>query len=77
MKDLLESSNSAPAYVIVKNRRVELKRMNHGAPLATFANGAVYAILTGDYIQVNLENGKTVFYRLSASGNSVSGPYIK
>lgn len=69
--------SSAPAYVVVRNNRVELRRMNVGSPLATFGNGAVYAILTGNFIQVNLKSGKTVFYKLSASGNTVSGPYIK
>lgn len=71
------NESSAPAYVVAKNGRVELRRMNVGAPVATFANGAVYAVLNGDWIQVNLKSGKTVFYRLSASGNTVSGPYIK
>lgn len=79
MKTFLQyiQESSAPAYVAVRNNRVELRRMNVGAPVATFASGAVYAVLNGDWIQVNLKSGKTVFYRLSASGNTVSGPYLK
>lgn len=73
----LSESSSAPAYVVVKNGRVELRRMNVGGPVATFSNGAVHAVLTGNWIQVNLKTGKTVFYQLSASGNSVSGPFQK
>lgn len=69
--------SAAPVYVVVKNNRVELRRMGAGSPVATFAQGAVYAVLTGDHIQVNLKNGKTVFYKLSTSGLNVSGPYIK
>lgn len=71
------AETQAPVYVVVKNNKVHLHRMNVGAPLATFGHGAVFAVLTGNYIQVNLKNGKTVFYKLSSSGNSVSGPYIK
>jgi hypothetical protein len=67
----------APVYVVVRNNRVELRRMGVGSPVAAFAQGAVYAVLTGDHIQVNLKNGKTIFYKLSASGMGVSGPYIK
>ena len=67
----------APPYVVVRNGKVYLHRMNVGAPVASFGQGAVFAVLTGNYIQVNLKNGKTVFYKLSSSGNSVSGPYIK
>jgi len=66
-----------PVYVVVKNNRVELRRMGVGSPVAAFGQGAVYAVLTGDHIQVNLKNGKTVFYKLSNSGLGVSGPYIK
>jgi len=71
------TETQVPVYVVVKNNKVYLHRMNVGAPLATFGQGAVFAVLTGNYIQVNLKNGKTVFYKLSSSGNSVSGPYIK
>lgn len=71
------AENTAPMYVIVKGGRVELRRMNVGSPSATFAQGAVYAVLTGNMVLVTLKNGKTVFYKLSENGNSVSGPYIK
>lgn len=69
--------STVPAYVVVRNNRVELRLMNVGAPIATFAHGAVYAIITGDMVQVNLRSGKTVFYKLSKNQSSVSGPYIK
>lgn len=71
-----ESATPAPVYVVVRGNRVELRRMNTGA-IATFGAGAVHAVLTGNLIQVNLKSGKTVFYKLSSNGNSVSGPYIK
>lgn len=71
------TENTAPNYVVVKGGRVELRRMNSGSPSATFGRGAVYAILTGNMVLVTLQNGKTVFYKVSESGGSVSGPYIK
>jgi len=74
----IEENNQAPMmYVVVKNNKVELRKLGGGTPTATFGNGAVFAILTGNLIQVNLQNGKTVFYKLSSSGTGVSGPYIK
>jgi hypothetical protein len=69
--------SSAPAYVTVRGGRVELRLMNVGGPVAVFSHGAVHAVLTGEWVQVNLRSGKTVFYRLSSSGRSVSGPYLK
>jgi len=72
------SENYAGLFVTVNSsKKVELRRMNGGAPLSTFGSNAVFAILSGNMIQVNLANGKTVFYKLSASGNSVSGPYLR
>lgn len=71
------TENESPAYVVVKGGRVELRRMNSGSPSATFGRGAVYAVLSGNMVLVTLQNGKTVFYKISDSGNSVSGPYIK
>lgn len=71
------TESDAPVYVVVRNGRVELRRMNSGSPSATFGRGAVYAVLTGNMVLVTLQNGKTVFYKISESGSSVSGPYIK
>lgn len=75
--EYIAENNQVPVYVIVRNNRVELRRMNSGGAIATFGQGAVYAVITGNLIQVNLSNGKTVFYKLSANNSSVSGPYIK
>jgi hypothetical protein len=63
-------------YVKVNSSgKVEL-RLTSGGVLSIFAFDAVFAILTGDIIQANLKNGSTVFYKLSESGNTVSGPYM-
>lgn len=77
LDDINENSTPPQSYVVVRNNKVELRKIGAGSPSSTFGHGAVFAILTGDLIQVNLKNGKTVFYKLSSSGNSVSGPYIK
>jgi len=71
------TSSLSGLYVVVKNDKVELRRMNSSSALQRFASGATFAILSGDTVQVNLKTGKTVFYKLTSSGNSVSGPYIK
>jgi hypothetical protein len=63
-------------WVIVKNGKVQLWRYGVGL-IATFSNKATFAIISGDHIQVNLQNGKTEFYKLSKSGNQVSGPFFK
>lgn len=67
----------APSYVIVRGGRVELRRMDSGSASATFANGATTAVLQGNVVVVTLKNGKVVLYKLSKSGNSVSGPYVR
>lgn len=70
------AENHSGLFVVVKDDKVELRRMNGGA-IQRFATGAVFAILSGNIVQVNLKSGKTVFYKLSSSGNSVSGPYLR
>ncbi len=63
-------------YVIVnQSGQVELRLTSGGAPVSTFASNAQLALLNGNVIQVNLKNGKVVFYKLGSTGNTVSGPY--
>ena len=75
--EIQENADRPQMYVVVKNNKVELRKLGGGSATATFGAGAVFAVLTGDLIQVNLQNGKTVFYKLSSSGTGVSVPYIK
>lgn len=70
---LSESQNES--YVVVRNGRVELRKMGSGSPSSTFATGAVSAILQGNMVVVTLKNGKIVLYKLNSTGTSVSGPY--
>ena len=64
-------------YVKVNSSgQVELRLTAGGSPLAYFGHDAVFAILSGDIIQVNRKDGSTVFYKLGESGNTVSGPYM-
>jgi hypothetical protein len=74
---LKEQAGNVPAYVTVRNGRVELRRMDVMGVVATFAQGAVAAVIQANTIVVNLKNGKIVLYKLSSSGNSVSGPYSR
>lgn len=64
-------------YVVVNSSgTVELRLTSGGSPLAYFGYDAEFAILSGNIVQVNLNNGKTVFYKLATDGYSVSGPYM-
>lgn len=65
------------SYVVVKNGRVELRRMGAGSPSCTFANGAIAAVLQGRTVVVTLRGGKVALYTLNPTGTSVSGPYIR
>lgn len=69
--------SGAGSYVVVKNGRVELRKMDVGSPVAVFGNGATTAVLQGTTIVVTLKNGKVAIYKLNPSGTSVSGPYIR
>lgn len=70
-------NNHIGRYVVVNSSgTVELRSTAGGSPLSYFAHEAVFAIMMGDVIQVNLKNGKTVFYKLGPTGYSVSGPYM-
>jgi hypothetical protein len=64
-------------YVVVNSSgTVELRSTAGGGPIATFGHDAQLAMMSGDVIQVNLKNGKVIFYKLSSTGYAVSGPYI-
>lgn len=76
-KQYLCESESAPAYVVVRNNRVELRKMDVGSPVATFGTGATTAVLNGNYVVVTFRNGKIAIYKLNATGTSVSGPYAR
>jgi hypothetical protein len=67
----------APCYVMIKNGRVELRKMDVGGPITTFAPGAVHADITGNIIVVQLKNGKTVIYKVNPGGRGVTGPYFR
>lgn len=71
------AEGDVPCYVVVKNGRVELRKMDVGSPVATFGNGATTAVMQGNTVVVTLRNGKTVIYKVNPSGTSVSGPYIR
>lgn len=73
-KQYLKES-SALNYVVVRNGRVELRKMNASGPITTFAAGATTAVVQGDIVVVTLKNGKVVFYKINKIGNSVSGPF--
>jgi hypothetical protein len=69
--------SDAGFYVVVRNNRVELRKMDVGSPVATFGSGATTAVLQGNTVVVTLKNGKIAIYKLNPNGNSVSGPYIR
>ena len=69
--------SDAPSYVVVRNGRVELRKMDVGSPVATFGSGATTAVLQGNQVIVTLKNGKIAIYKVNPSGTSVSGPYIR
>lgn len=69
------AESSVPNYVVVRNNRVELRKMNTSGPLATFASGATTAVVQGDVVVVTLKNNKVVFYKINKLGNAVSGPF--
>jgi hypothetical protein len=69
--------SDAPSYVVVRNNRVELRKMDVGSPVATFGTGATTAVLQGKTVVVTLRNGKIAIYKVNANGTSVSGPYIR
>lgn len=71
------AESDAPSYVIVRNGRVELRKMDVGTPVSTFGSGATTAVLQGNIVVVTLKNGKVAIYKLNPSGTSVSGPYIR
>lgn len=73
---LSEASNDyVPSYVVVRNNRVELRKMDSGSPSCTFGSGATTAVLQGNIVVVTLKNGKVVLYKVNSTGTSVSGPY--
>lgn len=74
-KQYLKETASVGSYVVVRNNRVELRRMNVSGPVATFASGATTAVLQGNVIVVTMQNGKVVLYKVNAAGNAVSGPF--
>jgi hypothetical protein len=71
------TESEAPCYVVVRNGRVELRKMDVGSPVATFGAGATTAVLQGSTVVVTLKNGKIAIYKVNPSGTSVSGPYIR
>lgn len=75
---LSESNNGpVPSYVVVRNNRVELRKMDSGSPSCTFGSGATTAVLQGNMVVVTLKNGKVVLYKVNSTGTSVSGPYAR
>lgn len=66
-----------PSYVVVRNNRVELRKMDSGSPSCTFAVGATTAVLQGNIVVVTLRNGKVVLYKVNSTGTSASGPYAR
>lgn len=69
------AETAAPNYVVVRNGRVELRRMNASGPIVTFAQNATTAVVQGNIVVVTLRNNKVVFYKINTLGNSVSGPF--
>jgi hypothetical protein len=76
-KQYICESESAPSYVVVRNNRVELRKMDIGSPVATFGTGATTAVLNGNQVIVTFRNGKIAIYKVNAQGTGVSGPYIR
>lgn len=71
------SESDAPSYVVVRNNRVELRKMDVGTPVCTFATGATTAVLQGNMVVVTLRNGRIALYKVNSTGTSVSGPYFR
>lgn len=61
----------ATPYVVVRNKRVELRKTNSSGPIHLFAQGAVSALMNGDVIVVTFDTGRVAEYRVTPSGNSV------
>lgn len=71
------SESDAASYVVVRNNRVELRKMDVGNPVCTFGSGATTAVLQGKSVIVTLRNGKVAIYKVNSTGTSVSGPYSR
>lgn len=69
--------SGADAYVVVRNNRVELRKMDVGTPVCTFGTGATTAVLQGNSVVVTLRNGRVAIYKVNSTGTSVSGPYYR
>ncbi len=59
------------AYVVVRNRQVELRNTNFTGPIHLFAFGAQAAVMNGDVIVVTFDTGRVAEYRVTESGNAV------
>jgi hypothetical protein len=61
-------------FVRVQNRRVLLYLPPAGQPYCSFCNDAVSAVVQGDNVIVQCENGRTEIWQINPSGKSVMGP---
>ena len=61
-------------YVRVQNRRVLLYLPPAGQHYCSFCNDAVSAVVQGDNVIVQCENGRTEIWQINPSGKSVMGP---
>ena len=61
-------------FVRVQNGRVQLFLPPTGQPYCSFGHDAVSAVVQGDNVVIQCENGRTEIWRINPSGKSVMGP---
>lgn len=61
-------------FVRVRDGKVQFFRAGYRQPSVTFGSRAVSAIVQGDEVFVQCENGSTQVWRISPNGTGVSGP---
>ncbi len=61
-------------FVRVQNGRVQLFLPPAGQPYCGFCNDAVSAVVQGDNVIVQCENGRTEIWKINPGGKSVMGP---
>lgn len=61
-------------FVRVVNGRVQLFLLPFGSPQCQFGSNAVSAIVQGDTVVVQCDDGRTQIWNINPSGRSVYGP---
>lgn len=61
-------------FVRIHNGKVQLYLPPSGAPHCTFGSDAVSAVVQGDNVIVQCDDGRTQVWKINPSGKSVMGP---